>query len=79
MKFHMSQACRKQTAMREFSLMRPVLKLPPEMSRFCCSVGSLAKPNQKVRTDRMTEENLARTNRRSPSLNSLLEILVFSE
>merc|ERR1712156_423874 len=26
------------------------------MSRDCCSAGSLAKPNQKVRTARMTEE-----------------------
>jgi len=35
--------------MRELSRMRPVLKLPPETSKVCCSVGSLAKPNQKVR------------------------------
>merc|ERR1719481_703905 len=79
MKFHIRKAWRKQTAMRELSLMSPVLKLPLEMSRDCCSAGSLARPNQNVRTDKMTEERRAKTKRRSPSLNSLLEMLVFSE
>merc|ERR1719438_296958 len=66
--FHMSQACSRQTATSELSLRRPVLKLPAGMSRTCCSAGTLDRPNQKVRTARMTEERRARTNRRSPSL-----------
>ena len=32
MKFHISQAWRMQTAIREFNLMRPVLKFPAAMS-----------------------------------------------
>merc|ERR1739846_206766 len=65
--FHIIQAWRRHTATRQFSLRRPVLKFPSATSTTCCSAGTLASPNQKVRTVRMTEERRARTKRRSPS------------
>ena len=44
----------------------------------CSSAGTEARPNQKVRTDMVTEESLATTKRASPSLKSFEAMAVLS-